>query len=144
MDEHTVDILPGEMLRWVREDGARQTPRLWVRASKEYQVEPGFERQSARIGEDEVMPVTVKGVMEISPQRGRRGWTLQIRAEDSVGLRPAGEDEGYETEDDMTVDAFESQMLAPGRGEVDIVVLAEDAAAWHRFQKWLARRRKRQ
>jgi hypothetical protein len=143
MEEYTVDILPGEVLRWVREDAARTAPSLWVRASKEYQVEPGFDRERARIGEEEVAPVAVNGIVEISPQGGG-GWTLQIRAEDSVGLRPSGEEEGYEAEDDMTIDAFESQLLAPERGEVEVVVVAEDTAAWNRFQRWLARQQKRQ
>ena len=57
MEEYSVDILPGEVLRWVREDAARKTPRLWVRASKEYQAEPGFGRERARIGEEELAPV---------------------------------------------------------------------------------------
>jgi hypothetical protein len=44
-------------------------------------------------------------------------------------------------ESDMTVDAFESEFLIPERGEVEIVVLADDVKAWQRFQRWLARRR---
>jgi len=141
MDEYEVDILPGELLGWVREDARRKMPRLSVRASKDYWVDTGAAGEMGRVGEDDIAPVIVRGVMEVSPQRGRRGWTLQVAAEDSVGLRPTGEDEGYENESDITVDAFESEFLLPERGEVEITVLAEDAAAWRRFQRWLARRR---
>lgn len=142
MDEYAVDILPGEVLAWVREDAGRKEPRLWVRASKEYEMDNDYVRQSDRIGEEEVETIIVRGLMEISPRQGR-GWTLQLAAEDSVGLRAAGEDGGYENDDDMSVDAFESDFLFPEHGDVEITVLAEDTAAWGNFQRWLARRRAR-
>jgi ABC-type phosphonate transport system ATPase subunit len=34
MDEYSVDVLPGEVLAWVREDAGRKSPRLWVRCEK--------------------------------------------------------------------------------------------------------------
>jgi hypothetical protein len=75
----------------------------------------------------------VRGVMEISPRRGRGGWTLQVVAQDSVGLREDGEDEGYENDDDMTVKAFQDDFLFPEHGEAEVVVLAEVADAWRQF-----------
>jgi hypothetical protein len=144
MDEYSVDVLPGEVLGWVREDAARKSPRLWVRAAKSYWIDEVSTGESARPAEgDDVSPVMVRGVMEISPQGGRGGWTLQLVAQDSVGLREDGEDEGYENDDNMTVKAFEDDFLFPEYGEVEVVVLAEDAAAWRRFGRWLARKRAR-
>jgi hypothetical protein len=126
----------------VREDAARKSPRLWVRAAKNYWIDEVAPGESARPAEgDDVSPVMVRGVMEMSPQRGRGGWTLQVVAQDSVGLREEGEDEGYERDDDMTVKAFEDDFLFPEHGEVEVIVLAEDAAAWRRFGRWLARKR---
>jgi hypothetical protein len=142
MDEYSVDVLPGEVLAWVRADAARKSPRLWVRAAKSYWIDEVSPGESARPAEgDDVSPVMARGVMEISPQRGRGGWTLQLVAQDSVGLREDGEDAGYENDDNMTVKAFEDDFLFPEHGEVEVVVLAEDAAAWRRFGRWLARRR---
>lgn len=141
MDQYEVDILPGEVLGWVRDDAGRKTPRLGVRVSKEYWVDTEHTREISRIGEEDIAPVIARGVMEISPQGKRVGWTLQVSAEDSVAVRSASEDEKYMDESDMTVDAFESEFLIPERGEVEIVVLADDVRAWQRFQRWLARRR---
>jgi hypothetical protein len=139
MDEYSVDLLPGEILAWIRADAVRKRPRLWVHASKVYEVEsaPGSEDDMAG---DDLSDLTVRGILELSPQH-RSGWRLEIRAEDSVGLSGAGDGEGYENEDNLTVDAFEAQFLVPERGEVEVVVIADDTAAWRAFQRWLARRR---
>jgi hypothetical protein len=110
MDEYSVDVLPGEVLAWVRADVARMVPRLSVRAAKSYWIDEVSSGESAKPAEgDDVSPVMVRGVMELTPQQGCRGWTLQLVAQDSVGLREDG----------------------------------EDAAAWRRFGRWLARQRAR-
>lgn len=144
MDEYEVDLLPAEVLGWLRADAGRATPQLWVRASKSYAVETDFDRETYGIGEgDDVGLVSVEGLLEITPRDAQNGWTLQLRAEDVVGLVPGGaEEDAYEDEDDMPLDVFEEQFLIPEGGEVEVVVLAEDAGAWTRFQRWLAKMRK--
>ncbi len=143
MDEYAVDLLPAEVLNWVRADAERTAPQLWVRASKTYSAETDFDREMYGVGEgDDVALVCVEGLLEISPQGPADGWTLQFRAEDVVGLVPGGSEEDiYEDEDDMPIEAFEEQFLIPEKGEVEIVVLAEDAGAWARFQRWLGKMR---
>ena len=68
------------------------------------------------------------------------GWSLELRARDSVGLLPAGED-GQADDPDMSVEAFVDQFLVPEKGEVEIVLLAEDPQAAEAFQQWLNRQR---
>jgi hypothetical protein len=41
----------------------------------------------------------------------------------------------------MTLDEFETEFLQSMRGEAETIVLADDEAAWERFQHWLARQR---
>lgn len=142
MDEYAVDLLPAEVLRWVRADAERTAPQLWVRASKTYAAETEFDREIYGVGDDDdVRLVSIEGLLEISPQGGADGWTLALRAEDVVGLVPGGAEEGYENEDDLPLDAFEEQFLIPEKGEVEVLVLAEDAGAWTRFHRWLTRMR---
>jgi hypothetical protein len=141
MEEYAVDIEPGEVLQWVHADASRKAPSLWVRTSKEYQVDPEFDCDAAGIGEEDVVPAVVRGLMEIEPKRGQHGWTLQVRAEDSIGLRPVGEDEGYADQTDMVPDDFEAEFLTPERGDVEVVVLVEDAPARQRFRRWVAGQR---
>ena len=140
MEEYAVDVLPGQVLQWVREDARRKPPRLWVRASKHFEADA---EDAARSGEDDVSLVTATGTLEISPQRGRRGWTLQVSAIGTAELRPSAEGEDAEDAEDLTIDAFESQFLVPEHGEVEITVLAENPESWRRFQRWLGRRRLR-
>lgn len=145
MDEYTVDILPGEVLDWVREDAEKKTPHLLVRASKEYSVETDFDREDAGIGdEDDVALVTERDVLTVTPQRGRRGWVLRLDARDSIGLKLSEEEGIYENEDDLPVEAFVTRFLAPEKGGIEVTVRADDAESWQRFQGWLARRRARQ
>lgn len=141
MTEYAVDVLPGEVLAWAREDAARKAPRLRVRASMEYQADAAFARDAEAADEDDIEAVTVSGVLEVSPRRGRHAWTLEVRGEDSVGLRASGEDEGYEDQPDLPLEAFEARFLVPEHGEVEVVVRADDTAAWQSFQRWLGRRR---
>jgi len=138
MDEYAVDILPGDVLRWLRLDAGKSAPSLWVRASKEYTLDTDFDRQAYGLSEeDDLSLVSAHGLLEVSPQYGPGGWTLQLRAEDVVGLLPVGPEDAYEDENDMPVDAFEEQFLTPEKGEVEVVVQAEDGEAWTRFQEWL-------
>ena len=143
MEEYAVDILPGEIVDWAREDARKKTPRLFVRASREYATEADFDRTEFGIGEgEEVTLVSVHGLLEVSPREHPGGWTLQLRAEDVVGLFPSGAEEDYENESDMPLEAFEEEFLFPEKGEVEAVVQAEDEEAWARFESWLAEMRK--
>jgi hypothetical protein len=142
MEEYDVDILPGEICEWLREDAQLPVPLLNVSISKHYSVETDFDRQEYGISAaDEVALVNACGILELGPRGGGRGWTLQVRAEDSVGLTPSDKEDAYKDEDDMTLEEFETQFLQPMRGEVGIVVLADNEAGWERFQHWLARQR---
>lgn len=138
MEEFSVDVLPGEVLRWVREDASQKRPRLWVRAAREYRVgSDGAPRSSA---EDDVNLISATGTLEISPQGGRGGWTLQLRAEGTAELRPASEGDSLDPDAELNLDTFESEFLNPEHGEVDVTVQFEDAAARRRFEDWLERK----
>jgi hypothetical protein len=86
MDEYSVDVLPGEVLAWVRADVARRVPRLWVRAAKSYWIDEVSSGESAKPAEgDDVSPVMVRGVMELTPQQGASGagrcsWSRRTRS----------------------------------------------------------------
>jgi len=144
VDEYAIDVPVDELLGWVREDARRPTPLLDVRAAREYRVDTDFDRAEAGIGEDDdVALVTASGVLEVMPTRGRRGWVLQLRSEDSIGLRPVDVEESYEDDEDLPVETFVTQFLGAGNGLPEVVLCADDGAAWQRFQRWLARRRTR-
>lgn len=144
MDEYAIDIPANEVLGWVREDAGRTTPQLVVRASSEYRVETDFDREAAGIGEDDDLALmTACGVLNVMPTRGRRGWVLQLSTEDSVGLRFVSDQETYENEEDLPVDAFVTRFLGSGKGEVEVTLCADDRESWQRFQRWLKRRRSR-
>ena len=139
MDEYAIDVFPGEALRWARADAAQSTPQFWIQASKQYATDVDYDRNEYGIGEDEdLVPVSVHGLLEISPRHEPSGWTLQLRADDVIGLVASGAEEDYEDDDNMTIDAFEEQFLIPEKGEIEVVVLVEDDEAWARFQDWLA------
>jgi len=138
MEELSVDVLPSEILRWVREDAGEKHPHLWVRASREYRADNGGVPRISE--EDDVNLVSATGTLEISPQRGPGGWTLQLRAEGTAELRPASEGDGLDPDAELSLETFESEFLNPEHGEVDITVQFEDAAARRRFEDWLGRK----
>jgi hypothetical protein len=142
MDEYDVDVLPGEVCQWLCEDAQLPVPLLNVTISKHYNIETDFDRQQYGIGAaDDLGLVTAFGVLELGSRVGGHGWTLQLRVETTVGLTSADEEHAHRDEDDMTLDEFETEFLQSMRGEAETIVLADDEAAWERFQHWLARQR---
>ena len=140
MDTYEVDAPINEIVRWTKEDTARSTPRLLVRASKEYTLESDVDRESFGIGEDEdVNAVSVLGILEIQSRTGRKDWTLQLKVEDAMKMLPSGQESACEDEDDMTLAAFEEQFFSKGLGEVEAIVVAETPQAKRRFDRWLDR-----
>jgi hypothetical protein len=138
MEEWSVDVLPGQVLQWAREDATEKHPRLWVRVGREFALE---QRDLAGVSEDDdVNLVETLGVLEISPVGGQAGWTLLVRVEGTAELRPAGEGDSYDPDAELSLEDFESQFLVPEHGEVDVTVQVEDAAARRRFEDWLKRR----
>jgi hypothetical protein len=143
MDEYEVDAPINEIIRWIREDAARNTPRLLVRASKGYTLESDVDREAFGIGEDEdVDAVSVHGILEVQSRTGRKDWALQLKVDEVMGIISTGGENVYEDVDDMTLAAFEEQFLATGLGEVEATVAAETPEAKTRFDRWLARRMK--
>lgn len=141
--QYEVDAPTNEILRWIKEDSGRKTPRLSLSARKEVSLETDFDRAAYGIGEDEdVELVSVRGTLEVQPRTGRRDWTLQLVLDDVMGFQRFPEETGYEDDDDMSFAAFEEQFLSKGLGEVEISVVAESADAKARFDRWLARRLK--
>lgn len=141
MEEYALDVLPGEVIPWARSAARSETPELSVHASKEYQLELDFDREDYGIGAgDDLSLVTVTGRLTMTPAGAADGWVLELRARDSVGLLPA-EEGGQRDDPDMTVDAFVQQFLVPEKGDVEVVLHAESAAAADAFQRWLNRRR---
>jgi hypothetical protein len=137
MEEYSVDLLPGQILQWVREDAQRKHPSLWVRGSREYEAAEGAVPRIA--DDDDVNVVNAAAVLEISPQGKAGGWTLQLRAAGTAELRAPAEGNSYDPDADLNIDSFESEFLNPLHGEVDVTVQVEDAAARNRFEQWLER-----
>lgn len=143
MEEYEIDAPVEEIARWIVEDAARKTPRLLASASKEYTLVTDFDREAFGIGEDtDVEAVSVRGVLEIQSRAGLQDWTLQLKVEDVVGLRPSGEENAYRDEYNMDVAAFVEQLLSKESREVELIVAAETPEAKVHFDRWLARRMK--
>ena len=141
MEEYSVDLLPGQILRWVREDAQRKHPSLWVRGSREYEVADGAVPRIS--DDDDVNVINAAAVIEISPQGKAAGWTLQLRAAGTAELRAPEEGNSYDADAELNLDSFESEFLNPLHGEVDVTVQVEDAAARKRFEQWLERMTRR-
>ena len=140
MTRYDVDAPVNAVMDWIRADQARACPRLLLRASREYAFETDFDRSAFGLGDDDdVELVSVRGLLEVQSRRGRKDWALQLKVEDSLGLRAAGDEESYEDQVSMPFEAFDEQFLATGLGEVEMSLLAESAAAKARFDRWLGR-----
>ena len=140
MEQITLNLPATDVLRWAREDARRTVPTLAVRAAKEYTAETDLDLGRYDPGdEDSVSRVSIHGVLELSPRRGRGGWKLEVRADDAIGLEPDTDEDDHVDDDDMAVDAFEEQFLAPHKAEIEVVVEVADGPARTRFRRWLAR-----
>ncbi len=137
METYPIDLDASQIVRWIIEEQRRGTLQLTVTATRSYVVEP-FERADLnQIGEDvaDLNDILAIGTLEVHPHNGKNGWVLRIRVEDRFGPRLPEDEDAPDGEEDIDLQTFEADFIAPERGEAEVLLEAENAQAKASFTK---------
>jgi hypothetical protein len=139
MDERELDIDPVHLLAWLRAEGAAAERTLSVRATRDYFARDVPHPELLRIGEEtELAELCAVGVLDIRPADASDGWSLEVRVEDELGPHTP-DDESVDGEaEQIDLDAFEADFIAPRRGTVFVAARFESEAARLRFEALFA------
>lgn len=140
MEAYPVDLDARQIVRWLIDEQRQGTLRLNIFPSRSYEVEPLSQSELQKLGEDEsedLNDILVIGVLEVTPPAEKGGWLLRIRVEDRVGPRLPEDEDTPEDEEELDLETFETEFIAPERGAVDVVLHAEDRHAKARFTRFI-------
>lgn len=140
MTEFGLDLDPRQIVHWLKDDlAAGRRRKLDLRAMREYATEPVAHPEEAGIGEDEeVASLVTVGTLEVRPVDVAHRWVLRVRVEDVVGGHLPDDESVPEDAEEIGLDAFFTDFIAPDRGTVAVTLEAETAEARHAFDRILA------
>jgi len=133
MESYSVDIDPGQVVRWVKEEceAAPTTFRINARQAAEVREIPA--RQDAHLGDEELedlSEIATVATLEIGPRHASDGWLLSVIVEDEGGPRMSetradrGEEEIEERQTEerqIDLGTFYHAFIRSGRGTANVV-----------------------
>ncbi len=137
METYPIDLDASQIVRWLIDEQRRGALELDVAATRSYVVEE-FERADLnQIGEDvaDLNDVLAIGALEVRPRNGKNGWVLRIRVEDRFGPRLPEDEDAPDGEEEIDLQTFEADFIAPERGEAEVSLEAENAQARANFTR---------
>ena len=137
MTEYGLDVTADQIVHWLKDElAAGRSQKLEVRATREYLTEPVADREGAGLSEDtEVASLTTVGTLEAKPSGGEGGWVLRVRVEDELGPHVPEDHSVPDLPEEIDLDAFDADFVAPDRGTAYIAVYAETPEAKKAFDR---------
>jgi hypothetical protein len=83
--EAEIDLSPARLIRWLREELGRGSPRVDVHCSREFVAEPTDGPVAAGDEYGDLSATVTIGVIELTPAGVHGGWRLSLRLEDPLG-----------------------------------------------------------
>lgn len=138
MTQYELDTAADQIVRWLKGELAAGRS-FEIRATREYVTEPVGNREEAGLSEEtDAASLMTIGVLEAWPTGTENGWRLQVRVEDIVGPHTPEEESVPAGPEEIDLDDFEADFIAPDRGTVFVSVEAETPEAKRRFDRVFA------
>lgn len=138
MAEYELDIFADQIVRWLK-DELTAGGQFGLRATREYSAEPVDNREEVGLSEEtDAASLLTIGVLEAWPAGAEDGWRLQVRVEDVVGPHTPEEESVPDHPEEIDLDDFEAEFVAPDRGAVHVSVTADTPEAKSRFDRVFA------
>lgn len=140
MTEYGLDLDAGQIVHWLKDDQAAGRRRiLQVRATREYAAEPVADPEEAGIGEDrEITVLTTIGALEVWPVGVKHPWMLRVRVADVIGSHLPEDESVPEDAEEIGLDAFYRDFIAPDTGTVSVVVESDTPEGKAAFDRVLS------
>lgn len=139
MTRYELDTAADHIVRWLKDEMTEGKQSLQVRATREYVREPVLDRETAQLDDEtDVSSLLTVGVLDVWPAGVEDGWRLRVRVEDIFGPHTP-EDESVPTgPEEIDLDDFETNFIAPDRGTAFVSVEVDSAGAKQRFDNIFA------
>ncbi len=138
MTQYELDTAADQIVQWLKGELAAGRP-FEIRATREYVTEPVNDREKDGLDEEmDVASLMTIGVLEAWPTGTEDGWRLQIRVEDIVGPHTPEEESVPAGPEEIDLDDFEADFIAPDRGTAFVSVEAETPEAKGHFDRVFA------
>lgn len=137
MEDYDFDLPADVVVGWIALAVEEGGSGLEINASREYVLDESFTPEKGGYEETDVSEVTAVGSLEVKPEHRPDSWILRVRVMDELGARlPVDEDAPKEPEE-ISLDQFWSEFIAPEGGTASIWVSASDAAQKETFDQFL-------
>jgi hypothetical protein len=83
--EAEIDLSPERLIRWLRDELGRGSPRVEARCSREFVAEPTDGPVAAGDEYGDLSATVTVGTIELTPAGVQGGWRLSLRLEDPLG-----------------------------------------------------------
>jgi len=139
MTEYELDTAADQIVRWIRDELGAGKQTLGVRATREYSADTGINLQEAGLSEEaELASLATIGILEVRPIGEQNGWLLRVRVEDVVGPHTPEEESASDVPEEIDLEDFVDQFIAPDRGTTYVTVDAPTAEAKQHFDRLFA------
>lgn len=137
MTEYPLDLDAGQIVHWLMdESSAMRRKKLDVRATREYATEPVAHPGEVGVGEDEeVATLTTVGVLEVRPLDAAHSWIMRMRVDDVVGSHLPEDESVPEDAEEIDLEAFYRDFIAPDTGTAFVSLSAETAQGKGAFDR---------
>ncbi len=140
MERFAIDLDPTQLVHWLLAEEEEGRLDHNIHAAHSYSWQPAPDTAEFRLGDEEqedVDQVTLVGHLEIAPFAEGDGWTLRVRAEDSLGPRTPEDEPVPPEEEEIDLATFEEEFIRPKRAMIEIEGEARDENAKRRLQRLL-------
>lgn len=138
MTEYGLDVYADQIVKWLKGEIDAGRP-FELRATREYSAEPVDIREEAGLSEEtDAASLMTTGLLEAWPAGAEDGWRLQVRIEDVVGPHTPEEESVPDHPEEIDLDDFEAEFIAPDRGTIRVSVTADTPEAKRRFDRVFA------
>lgn len=140
METYSVDIDPGQIVRWIIVEHQAAPSTFRITASRASVTREIPMRKELRLGDEEredLTEVATIATLEIAPYHSENGWRLTIVAEDEAGPRASTTRATIGDEVEIDLDTFYKDFIRPGRGAINVTAEVDGSTAKARMTRML-------
>jgi len=132
VESFTVDVDPGQLIRWVMAEQKLAPSSLKTSARRLTEAKAIPPRMEYHLGDEERQDLIEEetiATLEITPAHEHHAWRLTVTVEDESGPRALAEDTTAAAEQSIDLGTFYNEFIRSGRGVTNIVAEVDDLTA---------------
>jgi hypothetical protein len=136
--EAEIDLTAERLIRWLRAELGRGTPRVAARCSREFVAESTDGPVAAGDEYGDLSATVTVGLIELTPAGGQGGWRLTLRLEDPLGAHLPEDGSVPEGPEPLTFADFEAAFAAADDLETSVTLEADGPDARRKAERIIA------